>query len=86
MDKKAIYLEWQDPESHDAWDEWDKIPTTLATIYSIGFIIKETKDMYVLALNVDPRNKSCSCTMLIPKKLVIKKRLIKDVKRSKRTT
>ena len=83
MDKKAVYLEWEDPESIDEWCEWDKIPNKLARIYSIGFIIKETKDMYVMALNVDPRNKSSSCTMLIPKKLVLKKRLIKDVRKTR---
>lgn len=77
MDKKIVYLEWEDPESHDAWEEWDKLPDKLERIYSIGFIIKETKDMYVMALNVDPRNKTASCTMLIPKKLILKKRIIK---------
>lgn len=72
-----MLIEWVDAESIDAWTEIDNLSQTLPTIKTVGFIVKQTKDLLTIALNYDADNQSVSCVMKIPNQWIKSKRLIK---------
>lgn len=74
MDRKAEVVEWIDACSdHKEWIEADKVDVKIPTIYSIGFLLKETSDALTLVMNRDVENDQVSCVMLIPKKFIVKR-------------
>lgn len=72
MDKKqiehlnAVYLEWLDPHSVDAWSELDEISMEPFIVRTFGILIKESEHALAIALNISVGNQA-SCTMIIPK-------------------
>jgi hypothetical protein len=86
---EVILIEWQDAASTDDWHSRKKSDPSLATIYSVGIKIEETKNIITLALNLDTDNDHISCRMDIPKSCITRRRklcLLKDLKTAKRTT
>jgi hypothetical protein len=75
MAARPVYIEWIDSHSFDDWEVLDSVRTDLPLIQTLGFLIKETKEAFAVALNVGP--KDCSCIMIIPKTAVRRKRWIK---------
>jgi hypothetical protein len=76
MDRQAykiVRLTWQDPTSIDAWDSIDDVLAYDAhTIVTVGQLIGETENYFITAQNVDVSGGEVSCTMIIPKKCLIK--------------
>ena len=77
--KPAIYLEWVDPSSFDPWEDInyfsDDDKEFLTVIKTLGFLIRESKDMFVVSLNHSYKDKEdgqeeVSCVMVIPKGVV----------------
>ncbi len=65
-----VYMQWVDPWSLDDWTQVKDIDQEAPLICSIGFLIKETKHSYALALNFNPEEDEVSCTMIIPRNAV----------------
>ena len=68
-------IQWGDAESIDQWESIKELKAEcLPTIYSVGWILRETKDVVVMCCNFDKQNEKASCIMLIPKSMIIKRR------------
>ncbi len=65
-----VYMQWVDPWSVDAWTETKDLDDDAPLICSIGFLVKETKSSYALALNFNSEEDEVSCTMIIPRNAV----------------
>ena len=65
---KVVCIYWRDSESEDEWyadEHYDN--HVLPEIITIGILLKETTKYYVVSLNRDMKNKTSSCTIIIPK-------------------
>lgn len=76
MDKKtslrSAFIIWNDACSTDDWlaiDEAKK--STLARIHTLGFIVNQTDDNLIVALNHDISNNSVSQFITIPKPWIL---------------
>ena len=68
---KAVFVEWMDAESIDAWTSLSEVDHTLAAVHTIGYLIAETEDSITVASNLDTKNESASCIMKIPMGMII---------------
>ena len=67
-------IKWADAESIDHWESIKDLKTeVMPTIYSVGWVLKESKDAVMICLNFDKSNDKASCAMLIPKKMILKR-------------
>ena len=66
MKRRLVRVEWCDPFSHDGWCELDQLQTGVLWIESVGYEVLRTKEVIVLALNVDVENGKVSCATVIP--------------------
>ena len=72
-----VFVSWVDPHSVDEWSEVDEVEMKHPLIHSVGYLIKQTKDTLVIALNYDQHDEKISCSMVLPMSCV---REIKQVK------
>jgi len=90
MDRKIEIVEWIDPYSDDEeWTAINKIKIDLPTVYSVGFVVKETKEVLVIAHSFGriPKEKSeqeCCGMMIIPKKAIKRRRKLNGLLRQKK--
>jgi len=69
---KAVLVTWQDAVSVDAWEDISKAKeTNLHTIHTLGFLIHEDEDRYLIAHNIDLDGDACSQHIAIPKTWII---------------
>lgn len=82
MGKKncIIFLEWIDAESEVGWDDVDHFSSDLNTVFTVGFLVYEDKQKYVVATSYDPINEHYNCVIKIPRAWVVKKRILKNVR------
>ena len=79
-------IQWGDAESIDQWEAIKDLEhEVLPTIYSVGWILRESKDCVVMCCNFDKQNEKASCIMLIPKSMIVKRSVI-NVKAKKSRT
>lgn len=76
MKHPIVLIEWIDATSRDHWESLSE-KLTPNTILSCGFLIDQTEKYYTLAVNVDLDADTCSCSMTIPKGMVVKVKTIK---------
>ena len=70
-------IQWGDAESIDQWESIKELKAeVLPTIYSVGWVLRESKDVVVMCCNFDKSNEKASCIMLIPKRMIVKRRKI----------
>lgn len=69
MDKdRIVRIDWVDPHSVDDWTAVHDIDTsTHYLVTSIGRLIRETSDAFVITLNYASDDDTASCSMVIPK-------------------
>jgi hypothetical protein len=71
---KILYVEWIDANSHAGWQDRSEIAkdASVSRCYSIGFVIKETKEELVIATTVS--DDEANCWIAIPKSWIRKRR------------
>ncbi len=75
---RPIYIEWFDPTSVDEWQEYTEIiKMEVHKIQSIGYLIKETDKSCFISLNLDVKREASSCSIIIPKSSITKRRWVK---------
>ena len=89
MDWQIEIVEWIDPYSDDLeWTTINDIKIDLPTVYSVGHVVKETKDTLVVAHSVGRKSGSdkaeCCGMMIIPKHAIKKRRKLNVRSRKKR--
>ena len=76
MKYKLVHISWFDAISTDDWMMADDIEEALPEIQTVGYLIRETETLFIVAQNVDFKNDSISMTMTIPKVWCVKMREI----------
>lgn len=71
LSEPIVYIKWSDCESSDPWDDKEEFTGELPIINSIGFLIKETKTSYVIAMSIDPKNEQICLVKTIPKGMIV---------------
>lgn len=68
MKLKPVTVEWMDAESEDEWTDHDEhLSDELPVIKTRGYLVRETKDLVIVCLNVDITNHRYSQKIKIPK-------------------
>ena len=67
MKYNLVSIKWRDAQSYDEWSALDEHTGELPLITSVGFLLRTTKESYVLAQNIDETNDSVSMVMTVPK-------------------
>jgi hypothetical protein len=74
---KAELVSWKDAVSVDEWTAKADISPTFHIIRTLGFIVAETGESLVLALNHDTTADNFACFIHIPLEMIISRREIK---------
>jgi hypothetical protein len=76
--KKVIYLEWYDAETNDDWTSLDdtKEDHHLPVIKTVGFLVKKTKDLFIVSCSIDEKNSMAAQTIKIPTRWVKSKKYL----------
>ena len=77
--KKATYIEWDDSVSRtgNVWVDIDEVKRTkIDRCTTIGFIVKETKELITIVNSYDSQSHSVSGDMTIPKSAIRKRRIV----------
>ncbi len=69
MDKETLVrIEWEDAHSVDEWsDPMDNNLFRTDTVTTVGQLIRETSEAFIVSLNVDKHEDRVSCSIVIPK-------------------
>lgn len=67
---------WFDARSEDGWTSPDDLDVRLASITTVGRVIRETDDVVVIASSEDSRSRQLSAIMYIPKACIAKRNLL----------
>lgn len=75
-ESKILYVEWIDANSSVGWQGKDEIEkdAKVSRCYSIGYVIKETKEEIVIATTVS--DDEANCWIAIPKDWIRKRRKV----------
>ena len=74
---KLLYVEWIDPHSVDSWTEIEELVKKAFKIISCGIFVYEDDEIVILSLNKSTDKDEVSCTMIIPKECIRKRKWIK---------
>lgn len=75
---KIIYIEWQDAVGADGWSRMTNIEKEgLATIKTVGFLLKETKESVTVLHSIDISNNMSGAWMVIPTAQIKKRKFLK---------
>jgi hypothetical protein len=77
---EVMHLIWIDSESTNEWTEVSNLNSKLTEIHSVGFLVHQDKERYVLAVSYDSDNDAANGIMYIPKKAVKKVRPLCAIK------
>lgn len=77
---KIVAIKWKDAQSVDDWTDSSAVCGELASITTVGVLVKTTKEAYSVALNYDLTNDKYSCIINIPKTWVASFSIIRSKK------
>lgn len=65
-----VLVEWEDPVSHDPWTSESELDAEfekgVPIVQTVGFLIRESEERIVVALNYETTNENFSCFIVIP--------------------
>jgi len=68
---KVVHVIWKDSTASNEWTEIDEVGHELDTTNSVGFLISDDGDFFLLALSYDRETDSINCYKKIPKVAVV---------------
>jgi hypothetical protein len=71
-----VSVSWIDAESVDDWTFFGEVCDELPPVITVGLVIKQTKEIIIIACNHDTKNDSYSCIMKIPIGMVTEIKLL----------
>lgn len=72
---KVCMVHWIDPTVLTDWTSVDQLSMEMDVIVSVGLVIKESDEAVVLALSYDESVDRVNCVKIIPKSLIVTKRV-----------
>ena len=72
--RPVIVIEWIDAETGHGWEEDNEVDVVLPIATTIGFLLKETEDAFIVASTVS--GTSSNSRIKVPKGMVKSSRLI----------
>ena len=82
---KVEFIQWYDASSDHGWQDCKDVGAHKGLTYSVGFVIKETKQAVVLANTWDEESDTCNCLMTIPLGMIKKRRVMWQSKTKKQS-
>lgn len=76
----VIHLTWIDSESLNEWTAKSDLLDPFTEMHSVGLLVNENDERYVLAVSYDPDGESANAIMYIPKRAVRKVRRLCTIK------
>lgn len=73
---ELIYIKWVDIEVDSGWDTMEDALLPLEEIHSVGYLVAQDLDTYVLAADYDPELETFNRTMKIPRSNVRRLRTV----------
>lgn len=73
---RVEFIQWYDASSDHGWQETKDVTPHKALTYSVGFVVKETKQAIVLANTWDQESETCNCIMTIPIGMIKRRRVM----------
>lgn len=70
-----ILVEWRDAQTSHGWEEENEVDTILPTVITIGFLIRETEEAFLISSTVG-MDKTNNARLLIPKGMVTNSKLL----------
>lgn len=65
---KIVEVYWQDAQSQDGWVSIEEaVNDSLPMIRTVGYLLKETKELIVVTMQLDTKNDKTSMVMTIPR-------------------
>jgi len=68
---KVVNITWEDSRQIYGWTLEEDVDDSVCIINTVGYLIKETRNAYVVALSVGDNPKQYNGINVIPKKCVI---------------
>lgn len=68
---RAVYIKWLDSEAAATWEDIDTISDSLDITETVGWLVKETNQFYLVALSFDRATNSVICFKKIPRVAVV---------------
>lgn len=69
---EVIHCVWIDSESDNSWRPLEELDEAMTEIHSVGFLVHQDFERYVLAVSFDPDTQSANGIMHIPRAAVKK--------------
>lgn len=76
---RRVIIEWTDARTEEGWTEQDDIEPRLAHVTTIGFLVKETDEMLIVAGSVDAKTQQVFSLTFIPLQCVESRSVLADV-------
>ena len=73
---KIVLVEWIDSESNNEWQFFKDLSQELASSHASGFLVQDNKEFIRLSTSIDYSTESCIGTLLIPKKCILKIKIL----------
>ncbi len=76
---KVVHVTWLDSEAFSEWLEVDSMSHGMDTVHTVGFLIFETPDAYLIASSFDHGTKSVNAGIWIPRVCVVGFEILTDI-------
>lgn len=73
-----VKVEWVDASFESGWVHYDDLPVSTATVFSVGFLVRVTKDLVVIALDHDPHKEMLNGVAVMPRDNVVAIEVLRD--------
>lgn len=70
-----IVVEWKDAQTSHGWEDETESDVSLPTVVTVGFLIKDTPDAFLISSTVG-QDKTNNSRLLIPKGMVTNSKLL----------
>lgn len=70
-----VLVEWKDAQTSHGWEEETELESTLPNIITVGFLLLETSDAFLICSTVG-MDKTSNSRLLIPKGMVTSSKLL----------
>lgn len=68
---EVVHVKWIDSEAFNDWCPITEMPNTFTTIHTIGMLIHQSSDMYLISSTYDVEVDSINASIAIPAKCVL---------------
>lgn len=77
---EVVHLIWKDSSASIGWDGLKDLDKKLENTHTVGLLLHQDGDMYVIASSYDPSTDTSNARMVIPRAAVVEVRALCTIK------